>query len=385
MQFITPEQPTSLLLYEVNELFKDSLVFTEKPTYITISKDSTSTFEFTNLKEGSFLLLALKEENNDYTFQPAKDKVGFVNSIITIPNDSSYTVTLFKEDVPNEIGRAKHISKNHISFGFKGQSEGISLELLSDTPEGFESRLLKDLKTDSLQYWFKPETSLDSLVFISRNYGKSDTLNVRIRDLYRDTLRFNPLNAGILTAKDTFKIKANKPIINIASEKLQIIDKDSLVIPAILGLDTIYNTAKVIFAMEEEQIYKIQLLPGAFTDFYNASNDTLRYNIITKPISDYGTLNMALVNVPQTSIIVQLVNENYKVLQEKSLTQNEPVIFDYIVPGNYYVRIIYDENENGKWDSGNFLERRAPEKITYYPSKIEVNTNWSLNETFILE
>ncbi|MFT5436926.1 MAG: hypothetical protein ACI840_001578 [Ulvibacter sp.] len=384
-QFIRPEQPTSLLLYEINELFKDSLVFSEKPTYITTSKDSTSTFEFTNLKEGSYLLLALKEENNDYTFQPTKDKIGFINSNITIPTDSSYTVTLFKEDLPNKIGRPKHITKNQISFGFEGDSEGISLELLSDTPDGFDSRLIKDLKTDSLQYWFKPETTLDSMVFVARNYGQVDTLNVRIKDLYRDTLRFNPINAGILTARDTFKIKANTPIINIDPEKLQIMDKDSVVIAATLSLDTIYNLAKVNFAIEEEQIYKIQLLPGAFTDFYNASNDTLRYAISTKPISDYGTLNMTLVNAPQTSIIVQFVNENYKVLQEKYLTENKSVLFDYIAPGNYFVRIVYDENENGKWDSGNFLERRAPEKIIYYPSKIEVNTNWSLNETFILE
>jgi uncharacterized protein (DUF2141 family) len=384
-QFISPEQPTSLLLYEINELFKDSLVFTEKPTYITTSKDSTSTFEFTNLKEGSYLLLALKEENSDYTFQPTKDKIGFISSNITIPSDSSYTVTLFKEDLPTKIGRSKHLTKNHISFGYEGDSDDIALELISDKPDEFDSRLLKDLKTDSLHYWFKPEATLDSMVFIARSYSKVDTLNVRIRDLYRDTLRFSPINAGVLTPKDTFKINANTPIINIASEKLQIMDKDSVVIPATLSLDTIYNIAKVIFAIEEEQAYKIQLLPGAFTDFYNASNDTLEYAVSSKPISDYGTLNMTLVDAPQTPIIVQFVNQGYKVLQEKRLIENEPVLFDFIVPGNYYVRIIYDDNGNGKWDSGNFLERRAPEKILYYPSKIEVNTNWSLNETFILE
>jgi hypothetical protein len=94
---------------------------------------------------------------------------------------------------------------------------------------------------------------------------------------------------------------------------------------------------------------------------------------------------MSLVNAPLFPVIVQFLDESYKVLQEKSPLQNESVLFDYITPGNYYVRIVYDENGNGKWDSGSFLERRAPEKITYYPSKIEVNSNWSLNETFILE
>ena len=140
-----------------------------------------------------------------------------------------------------------------------------------------------------------------------------------------------------------------------------------------------------MFIPEEEQVYKIKLLPGAFTDFYGTINDTLNYVVATKPISDYGTLSISLVNPPKLPIIVQFVNEQYKVIQERWPLQNEAVFFDYITPGKYYVRIIYDENLNGKWDSGSFLERRAPEKIIYYPSKIEINSNWSLNETFILE
>jgi uncharacterized protein (DUF2141 family) len=384
-QLISPEQPTSLMLYELNELFKDSLVFSEKPTYITTSRDSINTFEFTNLKEGSYLLLALKEENTNYTFQPTKDKIGFVNSNVTIPSDSSYTLTLFKEDLPTKIGRPKHISKNHIGFGFEGNAEGISIRLLSKVPKEYEARILKDTKTDSLHYWFKPETALDSMAFVATNFSKEDTLNARIKKLYQDSLRFSPINSGTLTPKDTFKIKANTPIIAIAPEKIQIIDKDSLAITSALSLDTIYNFAKVIFDLSEEQSYKIEILPGAFTDFYGASNDTLRYAVSTKSVSDYGTLNMSLVNAPLFPVIVQFLDESYKVLQEKSPLQNESVLFDYITPGNYYVRIVYDENGNGKWDSGSFLERRAPEKITYYPSKIEVNSNWSLNETFILE
>lgn len=383
-QLISPNQPTSLLLYEINDSFKDSLVFSEKPTYITTSKDSTSTFDFTNLKEGTFLLLALKEENNDYTFQPSRDKIGFVNTNINIPTDSSYTVTLFQEELPYKIGRPKHQTKNHITFGFEGDAKDLSLELISDKPDDFDSRIFRDLKKDSLHYWFKPETSLDSLVFIARNYDKIDTLNVRIRDLYKDTLRFTPLNTGIQTAKDTVKIRANSPINIIDSEKVQVIDKDSLVIASTMSLDSIYNIAKVIFPKEEEQIYKIRFLPGAITDFYESTNDTLNYAVTTKPISDYGSLTMTLVNVPEIPIIVQFVNEKYNVLQEEYLTENKPVLFDYISPGKYYVRIVYDENKNGKWDSGKFIERLAPEKIIYYPTKIEVNTNWSLNETFIL-
>jgi len=72
-------------------------------------------------------------------------------------------------------------------------------------------------------------------------------------------------------------------------------------------------------------------------------------------------------------------------VSEKYLSENKPIFFEYIPPGIYYVRLIYDENQNGKWDTGNFLLRLKPEKNIYYPSKIEVRANWSLHETFTLD
>ena len=32
-------------------------------------------------------------------------------------------------------------------------------------------------------------------------------------------------------------------------------------------------------------------------------------------------------------------------------------------PGEYELRILYDENQNGVWDPGNFFEHRQPEKV----------------------
>ena len=383
-QLLEPNNPTTVLLHEVNETFKDSLVFSEKPTYVTIT-DSINGFEFTNLKAGKYLLLALKEKNNDYTFQPANDKVAYVDSVISLPTDSSYVLTLFKEHPAYKIARANHLTKNHITFGYEGDGAAMDIELISDKPEGFDFRTFADLKSDTIHYWFKPKIEGDSLLFIAKNYQSIDTLNVRMRDLFKDSLRFSAINAGVLTAKDTLKIRANTPLVSFDSNKIQVMNKDSVIINARFSLDSIYNMAKVIFDKAEEQAYQIQLFPGALTDFYETSNDTLNYRITTKPISDYGTLALTLNNAERFPIIVQLVDTKFKVLSEKYLSENSQIQFDYIPPGNYYVRIIFDENKNKKWDTGNFLQRLAPEKIIYYPSKIEVRANWSLNEIFTLD
>lgn len=381
---LKPESPTTVLLHEVTETFNDSLVFSEKPTYITVT-DSVNGFEFTNLKAGKYLLLALKETNNDYTFQPANDKIAYAESVISLPTDSTYVLSLFKENPKYKIARASHQTKNHITFGFAGDGKDLTVQLESDKPEGFDFKTYADLKSDTLHYWFKPEIEADSLIFTARNYDAVDTLNVRLRDLYKDTLRFSAINAGVLTGKDTLKIRANTPLVSFDSEKIQIINKDSVAIDAVLVLDSAYNLVEVIFDKAEEQRYKVQLLPGAFTDFYGSSNDTLNYLVTTKPVSDYGTLALTLKNVKQFPVIVQLVDSKFNMLSEKYISENSPILFDYIAPGNYYVRIIYDENNNKKWDTGNFLERLAPEKVIYYPAKIEVRANWSLNEIFTLD
>jgi hypothetical protein len=80
-----------------------------------------------------------------------------------------------------------------------------------------------------------------------------------------------------------------------------------------------------------------------------------------------------------------LVNTKFKLIREQFIETNEKILFDYIHPGEYYIRLIYDENGNKKWDPGNYLEKKQPENVIYYPTKLEIRANWSLIETFNLE
>ncbi|PKA82746.1 Ig-like domain-containing protein [Ulvibacter sp. MAR_2010_11] len=382
---LRPETPTTVMLYEVNEAFKDSLIFSEKPMYITTTRDSTSTFELTNLKEGKYLLVALKEQSNDYTFQPKTDKIGFVNELITLPTDSTYTVSLFNETPDYKIGRPKHTSKNHIVFGFEGDPEALDIELLSNVPEGFSGKTYRDSKSDTLHYWFKPTVENDSLAFVVRHPKSTDTLNVRMRNLYKDSLSVKSLSSGTLVLRDTLKLGSNTPLIAIDSEKIKVTDKDTVAIPATAKLNFNYNIVEIFFPKKEEQTYKVQLLPGAITDFYEKQNDTLNYGVRTKTTSDYGTISLTLSTSKSEALLVQLVDSKFKIVAEKRVAATNKAYFDYVSPGTYYIRVVFDANNNGIWDTGNFLRRLQPEKIVYYPAKIEMLANWSLNETFKLD
>ncbi len=383
-----PDKPTTVMLYEITASFTDSLIYSEKPTYITTTRDSTQTFELTNLKEGNYLLLALQEEINNYTFEPKKDKIGFVNGTVSTPNDSSYQISVFKEIPEYKIARPSHASKNRIIFGYEGNADSLQLLAISGIPEDFESKIYWDRKADTLNYYFKPAVDVaqtDTLLFEARNRLILDTLIVKMKDLFSDSLTIDRLSNTKLIPRDTLKLQANNPITAIDSEKISVMNKDSVSVPVTALLDEMYNTAGILFDKKDEQIYTVQILPYAFTDYFEQTNDTLNYTVRTTELSDYGELGITLQNVKNYPIIVELVSSKYEVVASRYLTENAPLYFNYLNPDQYYFRIIYDENKNKIWDTGNFLNRLQAEKVIYFPRKLDIRSNFFINEIFSLE
>ncbi len=83
-------------------------------------------------------------------------------------------------------------------------------------------------------------------------------------------------------------------------------------------------------------------------------------------------------------MIVQLVNKPGEVKYEKYIENLNPIEFRNIDAGKYYIRIIFDSNQNKKYDSGNFLKRKTSEKVSYFPEELDVRAGWDLIQEFIL-
>ena len=83
-------------------------------------------------------------------------------------------------------------------------------------------------------------------------------------------------------------------------------------------------------------------------------------------------------------VIVQLTNEKGEVQREIFASESQIFEFNNLNPGNYIARVVLDGNGNGKMDTGNYLEKRQPERVSYYPGVIEIRANWEKEETFIL-
>ena len=194
-------------------------------------------------------------------------------------------------------------------------------------------------------------------------------------------------NKTVITLKDSVVFDINTPLISLDVTKMLLTDKDSLAIAFKGKLHEKENAVILYFDKKEEQNYKVEILPEAFTDFFGNVNDSLQFNFKTKMLSDYGTINVTLQNLNNRNTIVQIVNERYEVIQEKVVIADAlpKAFFENLDPALYYIRIILDENNNGVWDTGDFLSRKTPEKVIYYPAQVELKPNWSLEEIFILD
>lgn len=381
------DQFVSVMLYELDSTYTDSTIYKRPPNYITNTLDSSTTFKLNYLKEGKYAMFAIKDEGKNNLFDQKVDKIGFATDTISLPTDTTYVLTLFKEISDYKAAVPSYAAKNKIIFGYQGEAKNMEITPLTKLPDTVKTRVLKETGKDTLNYWFTPFET-DSIVFEVTNekWKMKDTFTVKSRKLAADTLVLTPNQKGQLAFEEPFYIGANTPIVKIDSSKFSLMKKDSIPVKFNSKLDSVENRIILNFDLEPDEKYTMDLLPGAIVDFFGTVNDTIAYQLSTNGYASYGNLGLNLVGNPTYPLIVQLTDEAGKTKREIYATEPRNFQFNHLRPSKYMIRIIYDENNNGQWDTGNYLQKKGPEKVIYYPTVIEVRANWELVETFnILE
>ena len=381
-----PSNYVSLQLYRIDSILEDSIVFKNKPTYISNTLDSAS-YKFQNVKEGKYLIIALKDLNNNYLFDPFFEKIGFIDSLITLPKDSIIDFKLFKEETELVWDRPHFINSEKIGFGYYGKLDIDKIELNSKIPDSVSYTFLKEKETDTLNLWLS-RNSFDSLNF---NLIEKDTIKLttvkfdRKRDTLIDSLRISSKTANILHLKESFKLSYNIPIYKIVDSLISIRNIDSLLISFKTRISKDEEELDIIFEVSPSDEYNINLYPNAIVDIRGNVNDTLSYKVITQTLEDYGNVYLDVVRNNDSKFILHLIDNNGDIIREYiNISQNSTYSFDLIRPGKYSFRLIEDLNENSKWDTGDYLKKIQPEPVYYYKDEIEVRANWDLNETFNL-
>lgn len=380
------ESFVSVMLYEVNEKFKDSVVYTSTPRYITNTLDSLKTFRLENLKAGKYLLVAMKDRNNNNKFNPKSEKIGFHKQYVTIPNDTVYEIELFKEVLPFKGYKPYQASGNRLVIGYDGKQD-FSLSkpkvVLKNNTETLESIVTQFPKKDSLQVWYKP-IKIDSLQLNIKKEAYQNDFSLKIKNQKKDTLSISAVQSGILNMREHFTLESNTPLVKIDPSKIKLTDGASKVVAFTHQYDDFHQKLVFDFKKVPTEKYEFKLLPGALTDFYEKSNDTLTYKINTRSETDYGNLTVVLSNTKRFPVIIELTNAKGEVLASEYSEKENKVVFTFLEPANYTLRAIYDDNKNQKYDSGNFLEKRQSEEVIYFSKEVDVRANWEVEQSFDL-
>ncbi|WP_144803080.1 Ig-like domain-containing protein [Maribacter sp. MAR_2009_72] len=380
------DQFISVMLYKIDTSYTDSTIYKRPPNYITNTLDSAVIFKLKNLKEGKYALFGIKDAANNNVFDQKTDKIGFVEDTINLPTDSIYLLNLFKEIPDYGVAVPSMVASNKISFGYYGDGSAISIEPVNALPDTVKSIVVKERDKDTLNFWFTP-FEMDSILFSITNeqLKLKDTFNVKNRKVAFDSLKISMNQRGNIEFDQPINLQINTPLISFDTTKIKLMDKDSVPIVHTITLDTLENQLNFDFTIATGQNYQLDLFPGAITDFFEQTNDTVSYNLRTKSPADYGNLTLNLnSNTIQYPIIVQLTNEKGEVQREIYAKESQSFEFINLNPGKYMARVIYDLNGNGKWDTGNYLKKIQPERVSYYPTTIELRANWEKIETFNL-
>ena len=376
----------SLQLYRVDSLFKDSIIYSDKPTYISNTLDSTN-YKFQNLKEGKYLLIALKDLDNNYFFDPFYDKIGFMDSLLILPRDSIIDLKLFKEETDLVWEKPHFINSEKIGFGYYGRLDMDKIKIESNIPDSVNFVFTKEKDIDTLNLWLS-KNSFDSLNFklVESDTTKLTTVKFdRKKDSLMDSLNLSPKTINVIDLNESFKISSNIPIDNVEDSLISVRDIDSLVIPFSTKINSQLNEVFISFDVSPSDKYNIFVKPNAIKDIRGSVNDTLNYNVVSQTLEDYGNIFLDIVGGNNSKYILQLLNSNNEIIKEyKNAYSNSSYTFNYVRPGKYTFRLIEDLNSNDMWDTGNYIKRKQPEPVYYFPSEIDVRANWDLNETFDL-
>ena len=374
------ERFISLQLYPVDSIIADTMIYSQKPLYVTSTLDTTI-YRFQNLRAGKYAIIALEDKAGNYFFDQNIDKIGYKEQLIELPKDSIIDLRLFKERTNFFWDKPYFVNDHHIVLAYYGDREEEPFKMISDVPDNFESLVTQSRETDSLNYWFKG-AELDSLQFEFNIKDSLQIKTVQFKNPIPDSLLIDKSTKGSLRIQDKYEIKSNLPIVEVNSEQLIVTNVDTIQIPASLKIEENYDRITVDFEVIPNDRYEITLLPKALIDFWGNTNDTLVYRTSTKKIEDYGNIFLRVKHESPHSYIIELLKNDEVVRRYDTPAEGNNFRFELLDSGKYSVRLIEDANKNKKWDTGSYLEKIQPEKVIYYWKEIDLRANWDMNEIF---
>lgn len=243
----------------------------------------------------------------------------------------------------------------------------------------------------------------DSLVQIGSNSNRIDTFYAFTQSITTDKKATDPssgfppslrddkrlryiaiLDNGMQDLLSDFKIVFNRKVFSLDTGKVRLTDNDDVLQKGYtVALDSLRKTFTLRYPWKENTTYKLVIQKDAALDSNATSlpkTDTLLLS--TRKETEYGSVRFRFLNVDTSQHAVLQLFQNDEQVASYPINQNDIQIRRF-KPGSYELRILYDRNKNGKWDTGSFTPiKKQPEKVFYIPRQLNIRANWD-NETTI--
>ena len=123
--------------------------------------------------------------------------------------------------------------------------------------------------------------------------------------------------------------------------------------------------------------YSLEMDSAAFTDIYGLASAPFKRGFKVNGNDAYSSLALTVEGFAGRPAVVQLLNSSDQVVKEVRTADGNAQFF-YLPEATYYVRLIADDNGNGRWDTGDYRAGRQPEQVFYYPEGIECRKKWDV-------
>ncbi len=387
--------------------YNDSTIYKNHPDYFGKTKDDGS-FLINNIAAGNYKIMALKDANANYKYDNEGESIGFIDTLINIDKNTNVSFTVFQQPAKKLfVKTAIHGYYGNIMLVFNKPADNIVIQPLNHTFDDKNIFLEYSKNKDTLNYWFR-NIEKDSIILQVRNNDRIiDTVSFKTIKK-SEALKNNrkPLKFKLLSSPDknqNFDLNAellitfNHPIdpafIDALNKKeIQLIEDSTLY----NGYNNLLYRQKTINtlviskksntsppaspALKENTKYHLLILPGTFTDIFGFTNDSITINFKTREEKEYGSLKLKI-DITETktgNYIVQLLDEKENVLRENNIKKSETLTYQYLLPKKYKLKVIFDDNANYKWDTGNLQKKYQPEKVIYNAEAINTRSNWDI-------
>ena len=341
-----------------------------RPRYF-ISSDVDGKATLSHISEGTYFLKAFEDVNNDLLVQ-AQELQGLLFNSILLDQDFSDTLVL-RLSHPLYETRIKNVK--FIPPGMIGMH----------VPENFNPEHLKFLdQTVKSEGCFYPKR--DSVILFTGPLAldngtlvyEQDTISIRFPEKDRKLNMSVKLKAleQMLSNKNPLVLEVNDKVMAVDASKLSLLNAaDSTSI----SIDSIKWQQQQIFVYADwknSNKLSIQLKKDAVQGMSGTSNNPASYSLKRQISKDFGALKVTLSDTIIKGVL-ELV-KGLEVLRSQTIDGKSNFVFTDLIPGEYYFRIILDENQNGIWDPVQPVLQRQAEQVLWFKTPIKLRANWEV-------